>query len=202
MTTEKKRHHSVSELKYCDYFPNTIDKASADEWYRVFSETTPAIEQQKIVLFGKECNENRYVAYYASDKKDYKYSGTTRKNNGWPVEVSMLADIAGKVTGKTYCRALVNYYKDGSNSIGKHADLDGKNSSIASFSFYQDPTVKGLRSFCILDSKTDKLVSRIVLEHGSLFEMQDHFQQTYKHEVRKELKVKTGRVNVTLREAL
>lgn len=91
---------------------------------------------------------------------------------------------------------LLNYYEDGSQAIGWHADREeiGRTTPIASVS------LGAKRTFC-WRSKDDGTRDRatIELQTGSLTVMENCCQEKYLHSVPRQMKVTSGRINLTFR---
>ena len=93
---------------------------------------------------------------------------------------------------------LLNYYRDGADSMGWHRDREpelGKNPTIASIS------LGGIRRFVLQHSRQADM-TRLELrpEHGSLLLMRGATQQFWRHCVPKTRKVVAPRVNLTFRK--
>jgi alkylated DNA repair dioxygenase AlkB len=95
---------------------------------------------------------------------------------------------------------LINYYRDGSDSIAWHCDKDGAASTIASFSLGAErdflirarpprgqTSVKGLESH------------KLPLADGSLLLMLPGMQDKYHHSLPARKGLSRGRINVTFR---
>lgn len=91
---------------------------------------------------------------------------------------------------------VINWYMDGTNHIGAHADDENQlvpDSSIYSFSF-------GATRDFVVTSKRDKTFKLVLpLEHNACIVMGGSMQKYYKHAVPKRLRVKEPRINVTMR---
>jgi alkylated DNA repair dioxygenase AlkB len=98
-------------------------------------------------------------------------------------------------TGNCFNRTLVNYYRDGQDSVDWHADDErelGPEPIIASVSLGQE------RAF-LLRHKTTKERLKINLPHGSLMMMGPGIQEHWHHSVAKDKNVVGPRINFTFR---
>ena len=98
-------------------------------------------------------------------------------------------------TGNCFNRTLVNYYRDGQDSVDWHADDElelGPEPIIASVSLGQE------RAF-LLRHKTTKERLNINLPHGSLMMMGPGIQEHWHHSVAKDKNVVGPRINFTFR---
>lgn len=126
--------------------------------------------------------------------KSYRFSGINSdvKEIQNPYLIKLL-DWVNKHSGVEYNQILVNWYQDGNDYIGCHADDEKQLDDYPVCSF--GPT----RRFKI-HSKDEKYENEFLLGNNSMFIMGNGFQKTMKHSVPKELKVKDRRINVTFRK--
>jgi alkylated DNA repair dioxygenase AlkB len=190
------------------YMTNVIDNKTSAQYYESFKtlvlDTVKQFGQPKITVFNKQYEQPRVTAYYAVKEETFKYSGAVNISRGWPSILAELTVIGERLipSGRKLTRALVNYYRDGNDKVGKHSDNDAKKGYIISFSFYPaDACVarKFVISKRLANGKFEK-VEEILLEQGSVIRMDEGMQENYVHELTATQKVKTGRINVTLRE--
>jgi alkylated DNA repair dioxygenase AlkB len=154
------------------------------------------------MIYGKVCKENRLKAYFSADSKNYRYSGKESKSYGWPPLIQELVDKCQAMIPNTkFVRALINWYRDGSETVGKHRDKDGLKGCIASLSFYPRDSTTIERDFVITRDSDNALVLKQPLAQGSLFLMHEQMQELYQHALPPRKTIKAGRINVTLREA-
>jgi alkylated DNA repair dioxygenase AlkB len=154
-------------------------------------------EQHEITIFGKTMNQPRLTAFYGDNNKDYSYSGIRLKPTEWNEDLILIKSRIEKITNESFSTVLLNYYRDGRDSMGWHADDEkelGKNPVIASVSFgatrpfqLKHNTIKDLK-------KVD-----IELTHGSLLLMKGTTQHHWKHQIPKSAKPIEPRINLTFR---
>ena len=156
-----------------------------------------AWQQNEIKMFGKVYNEPRLTAWYGDQGLTYKYSGIQLKPTPW---TDHLDELKSKVNAAAYTEfnsALLNYYRDGQDSMGYHQDNEpelGLNPVIASLTF-------GASRIFQLKHITDKSIKRkdIPLKSGSLLIMAGATQHHWKHQIPK-TKIPIGpRLNITFR---
>ena len=99
--------------------------------------------------------------------------------------------------GQTFNSVLLNFYRDGADSMGWHRDQEpelGENPTIVSIS------LGGIRRFVLQHSQQADM-TRLELrpEHGSLLLMCGATQHFWRHCVPKTRKVVAPRVNLTFR---
>ncbi len=151
---------------------------------------------ETVIMFGKEITTKRKVAFYADKGIQYTYSQKTKQGLDWiPILNELKLDVE-KHTFQKYNACLLNYYHDGMEGMGWHADNEKEilpNSSIASLSLGAD------RKFSFKHKISKETVS-ILLENGSLLEMKGTLQSHWLHALPKTTKVLTPRINLTFRQ--
>jgi alkylated DNA repair dioxygenase AlkB len=153
-------------------------------------------KQEPIKIFGKPVMQPRLTAWYGDRGKVYSYSGITMQPLSWTSSLQFIKTTVEKKTGAVFNSALLNYYRDGKDSMGWHRDNEkelGTNPGIASVSLGASRIFK-LRYY------TDKTISRsIELSHGSLLLMKGPTQHYWEHQVAKTAKPVGARINITFR---
>ena len=184
----------VIEDGQLDYFPNFLDPQSANDLYAQILSELPFQENQ-IVMFGKQVKVPRLEAYFSLNGENYGYSGQTLINNPFPAFLEDLRQKIATITGMPYNALLINYYRDGQDSNGWHADNEkslGKNPSIASLSLGAE------RIFELRHLESNKKI-KLKLAHGSLLHMHGALQHHWKHQLPKVKDLKEARINLTFR---
>ena len=112
----------------------------------------------------------------------------------------MLRDRIDTVAGTRFNTVLLNWYRDGSDSMGYHADDEtslGRYPTIASASLGAE------RRFLIKPKHGNAQKKReLRLPGGSLLIMAGHFQAEWVHAIPVEKRVSEGRINLTFRQVL
>lgn len=137
----------------------------------------------------------RLTAFAADAGVVYRYSGVTHTGTGWALA---LADIRRRIerrTGGRFNGVLLNLYRDGRDSMGRHADAEpelGLNPLVASVS------LGAVRSFVLRhEASGEKRVFE--LTHGSLLLMGGTLQHHWTHELPKTGRPVGERINLTFR---
>ncbi|GAB5418515.1 MAG: alpha-ketoglutarate-dependent dioxygenase AlkB [Crocinitomicaceae bacterium] len=154
------------------------------------------LKQESIVLFGKQIAQPRLSALYGKPSTNYKYSGKLFHAIPWEGELKEMAQQCAQICNTDFNTGLFNYYRNGSDSMGLHADDEGElgmNPTIASVSF------GGTRKMVFRKRQSkEKIV--VPLYHGDLLIMKGALQHHWKHELPKEKKVEDARLNITFRQ--
>lgn len=157
-----------------------------------------AWQQNQIKMFGKVHNEPRLTAWYGNQGLSYKYSGIQLLPTPWTKLLRDLKSQVSEVAATQFNSALLNYYRDGQDSMGYHQDNEkelGQNPVIASLTF-------GAQRIFQLKHISDKSIQRkdIPLSSGSLLVMAGATQHHWKHQIPKSKKPLGPRLNITFRE--
>jgi alkylated DNA repair dioxygenase AlkB len=137
----------------------------------------------------------RLTAWYADPGLTYSYSGVTHHAVPWTAEllaVKVRAEVAAETTWNSL---LLNYYRDGRDSIGFHADDEselGANPVIGSISL-------GAKRRFVLKHPASGEKREFNLPHGSLLVMGGASQHHWRHGVPKTRKPVGARINLTFR---
>lgn len=183
------------------YFPKLLTRSQASKYYLILLKKAEW-EQDDLIVRGKAVKPPRKISSYGDEGIFYRYSGAKKVARKWLQELQELRDMVTQaiydyIKDREYFNfALLNYYENGKNYIGKHADSETdmvKNSVIASVSLGAE------RDFVLHHNFRDE--KKVVkLGHGSLLLMGGQCQTYYKHSVPKRLRVKEGRINITFRK--
>jgi len=172
------------------------DFFTAGESARIFEQLEAQISwRQDVMRFGRrEVLQPRLTAWYGDDGKTYVYSSIRNDPLPWtPVLLALKAKAEG-FAGSAFNSVLLNYYRDGGDSVGWHADNEpelGARPVIASLSF------GATRTFELRRRTTGKVV-KLPLTAGSILVMRGTTQHHWVHRVPKE-PGSAGRINLTFR---
>ncbi len=164
----------------------------------LYKEMQKSIEwaQYSIKMFGKTHMQPRLIAFQGDKGISYKYSGNRLEASPWTEEVQLLRKKLEEHSEVRFNSVLINYYRDGSDSMGWHSDDEkelGDSPVIASVSL-------GVTREIQFRKKGDKKEKRkILLETGSLLMMTGETQKYWQHQIGKKKGLIGGRINLTFR---
>jgi alkylated DNA repair dioxygenase AlkB len=177
------------------YFPDFLSKTEADSFFQELLQNIPW-QQDEITVYGKKHLQPRLTALYGNEGKPYSYSNIVMQPHHWTPPLQKIKSLVANVSETNFTSVLLNYYRDGRDSNGWHADNEkelGTNPIIASVSLGAERTFQ-------LKHNTDlSLKKTILLEHGSLLLMKGTTQHFWKHQVPKTTKHVESRINLTFR---
>jgi len=183
----------LAEGGIVDYDSVFLTKQEADTLLD-FLKQSVTWEQKFYNYYGKQVAQPRLTAWYANDPSmQYSYSGVTQVVQPWLPELLELKKKITAVSGAEYNSVLLNFYRDGTDSVGLHADNEkelGENPNIASISLGAVRTFQLVRGDSTIEYE---------LAHGSLLVMSGTTQRYWKHTIPKAYGLKEGRINLTFR---
>jgi alkylated DNA repair dioxygenase AlkB len=177
------------------YFPAFLSKEEADSLFLELLQNIPW-QQDEIIVYGKKHLQPRLTALFGNEGKPYTYSNIIMQPHYWTLTLQKIKSLVESVSETTFTTVLLNYYRDGNDSNGWHADNEkelGTNPIIASLSLGAERNFQLKHNF---DSTQKK---NIILENGSLLLMKGSTQHFWKHQVPKTAKPIGSRINMTFR---
>ena len=191
-----------------DGSPQHVPLAGADvRWYPGYLEphvaaahfealtTSLAWEQPTLVIAGRTHSIPRLQAWHGEPDAAYRYSGRRFEPQPFTPLLRDLNQRLGALCGAAFNSVLVNWYRDGRDSMGYHADDEpelGEAPVIASL------TLGGTRRFRFRPQGGGPGVG-LDLASGDLLVMAGATQRLYQHAVPKTARAVAGRVNLTFR---
>jgi len=168
-------------------------EASAAAFSALRAETPWRAEQIRIA--GRMIDVPRRTAWYGDPGATYVYSGLRNEPLPWTPLLEALRDAVTAAAGAPLNSVLLNWYRDGRDSMGWHADDEpelGKEPVIASLS------LGAPRRFVLRHAKKKGRATAFVLGDGALLVMTGRTQRFYRHAVPKE-EAAGERINLTFR---
>ena len=181
---------------------DTVDWRAAD-WRAVPPDSLDTIgfnhirwQQDSLKLYGKAIPLPRLTAWYGDPGAAYTYSGIKSEPNPWVDGLLRLKERIEALVGSTFNSVLLNWYRDGQDSLSWHADDEkelGPDPVIASANFGATRDFQLRRN----DDHDQKLT--LPLRHGTLLVMRGELQRHWRHAVPKRANVSGSRFNLTFR---
>ena len=158
---------------------------------RLLAET--AWRSESITLWGKQYLQPRLTAWHG--EAAYTYSGLRLEPLPFTPLQQEIRHAVEAASGRRFNSVLLNYYRDGRDSMGMHSDNEpelGPQPAIASVSF------GAARSF-VLQHKRTRQRLKVALSDGSLLLMAGQLQENWVHGINKVTRLIGPRVNLTFR---
>lgn len=176
-------------------YPALLSQEESEDLFTELSQTI-AWRQDWITIYGRSMPQPRLTAWYGDPGKSYTYSGITMMPTPWTVT---LLDLKAKVNAVSHVKfnsVLLNFYRDGNDSMGWHSDDEpelGQNPIIGSLS------LGGTRRFMLRHRFEKSLKHQLELTSGSFLLMQGKTQHYWQHQVPKTKRLVLPRINLTFR---
>ena len=177
------------ELYFMPRLPLALDSGAMLR--RLLDETDWRAEA--ITLWGKRMLQPRLSAWYGEAR--YRYSGMTLEPQPFTALQLEIKRAVEAACGHRFNSVLLNYYRDGQDSMGFHSDDEkelGRNPVIASVSFGAP------RTFILKHKRLPRTV-KLALGDGSLLVMAGALQHHWRHGINKDKSASGPRVNLTFR---
>lgn len=176
------------------FWPNWLSATDAD---KLLETAISAVDWRadSIKIVGKQIPLPRLQQWFGEPGTSYTYSNICLPAVSFPDFLERQRLAIEQQTGAVFNRALVNYYRDGSDSVDWHADDEpelGPEPLIASLSVGVE------RVFQLRHTLTKQRIS-ISLPHGSLLLMGAGVQSYWHHRIAKVKELNQPRVNFTFR---
>lgn len=185
-------HLPIDLLSYTRAF---IDNEEANELLKLLLQKVPW-QQHKEIIYDREVLTPRLSAWYGEKREK---DADQREALTWLPELHHLKERIERFTGEQFQGVLLNYYRDGRDSVSWHADRDtipGVKTAIASLSLGQE------RLFDFRHKQDHSKKYAILLEHGSLLFMKADLQKEWEHRIAKSGIPMRARINMTFRKVM
>ena len=180
---------------FLEYFPGLFSREEGERYLQKFIAETPW-KQSVQKMYDKEIVTPRLTAWFGDLGTDYSHPGRITNPLPWTPELLAIKEKVEPLCGTKFNSVLLNYYRDGSDSVAWHSDKEsilGKHPVVASVSFGQ------VRSFDIRSKADHSERYSVRLEHGSFLLMKSGLQEHWEHRIAKSVKPMRARVNLTFR---
>lgn len=194
------KREKMSSYSWLDigYLPENL--LAAENSYETLWNLHPD-NHHEVIMYGKPVPIPRFQQAYL---KDYSFSGSVSKVKKLPEEFIPYMSWANSLGYGEFNSFLVNWYQNGENYIGPHADNTSplvEDSPIVTITLCAPGEY---RKFRLRDIKTKKIVKDVLTPNGIVLIMGGKFQKEFKHEIVKlsgSAAEKVGsRISITLRQ--
>ena len=188
-------------------YPRLFSAAESDRYFNTLREEVDW-KSERIAMFGKSVALPRLTAWYGDPGMRYSYSGISSTPIDW---TPMLLDIKARVeevSMSTFNSVLLNYYRNGRDSVSWHSDDEpelGRDAVIGSVSFGSERPFQLRRRAALKASQppAERGQQRprltLSLASGSYLEMGAGMQQNWMHQLPKRPRLNDARINLTFR---
>jgi alkylated DNA repair dioxygenase AlkB len=177
-----------------EYHPGIFNNTESEHLMQQILVDTPW-KQPVTRLYEKEVITPRLMAWYG-DTNDEKLLARLPGVLPWNNPIKKIKDNILQLTDLKCNCVLLNYYRDGNDSVAWHSDKEhvpGRKTVVGSVSFGQ------VRAFDIRSKYNHSERYSIRLENGSFLLMKGGFQDDWEHRIAKSAKPMGARLNLTFR---
>lgn len=176
------------------YYPEFIPYAASRELCAelIASQTWPDNHYQ---VYGRQFQLPRLQTWHADPGIVYSYSNNLLVSREWLPQLQAIRELIRTKLGLSFNAVLMNYYRDGEDYVGWHADDDlemGADPLIVSIS------LGATRNFSYRHNESS-FEGALPLDSGSLVLMKPDFQHHWQHAVLADSRVTEPRINLTFR---
>ena len=154
------------------------------------------IEYPPIMVYGKQCRQNRSIGFFSDTSIGYFYSRQLCESKPLTNNLKLLLEKVNQRFQADFNGILVNKYLGGEDYIGKHSDDETGLDPVGVVSL----SYGAVRKFRIREKKSGKIVIDIPTLQYHLIHMGGDFQKEFTHEIPVEKKVKDVRYSFTFRK--
>jgi alkylated DNA repair dioxygenase AlkB len=152
-------------------------------------------------MFGRTVRVPRLIAWHGDPGCRYRYSGQTYEPAPWTPGLAQIRDRLVARTGITWNAVLANYYRDGNDSVGWHADDERELGPAKDDVAIASLSLGATRRF-VMRHRTSGDRRAFELTDGSLLVMRGRTQQHWRHALPKTAAAVAPRLNLTFRVIL
>jgi len=178
-------------------FPFAFTKRASDKYLTDLIDEI-SWQQDTLWIAGREIKVPRLQCWMGDRGSNYGYSGIRLEPKPWTDTILTIKERVESLTNEQFNSVLLNYYRDGQDSVSWHADDEkelGRHPIIASVSFGAH------RKFQFRPkAKDDKRRFQMELRHGSVLVMGNTLQNKWLHQLPKISGLKESRINLTFRK--
>ncbi len=150
--------------------------------------------RDSIRVFGERHPIPRLHQWYADGDRPYTWSGLEMRPLPWHPLLARIRGAVETATGRRFDSLLINYYRDGDDTVGWHADDEpGLGAMIASLSLGAE------RDFLLRPRAESKGSLSLSLSTGSLLIMAGETQANWQHSLPRRRRIRRPRLNLSFR---
>lgn len=178
------------------YVANAFTAREADRLFQSLLDAIPW-RTATLTIAGQKRPLPRLQCWMADQGRSYSYSGLKLSPHPWNPDVLRIKARLEQLCEHSFNSVLLNYYRDGSDSVSWHADDEtelGPNPIVASVSLGAERTLEFKPKFNLTTPK-----KQIVLGSGSILIMGKTIQNNWLHQIPKISGTIDPRISLTFR---
>ena len=155
------------------------------------------LRSDSFTIFGRTVRVPRLIAWHGDSGCRYRYSGQTYEPAPWTPGLARLRALLVARTGLPWNAVLANYYRDGNDSVGWHADDERELGPTRDDIAIASLSLGATRRFVMRHEDGER--REFALGDGSLLVMRGHTQRHWRHALPKTAAAVGPRLNLTFR---
>lgn len=159
------------------------------------------LREDRFRIFGRSVAVPRLVSWHGDPGCRYRYSGQTYEPQPWTPTLSRLRRALVERTELGWNAVLANYYRDGKDSVGWHADDERELGPVAGDIAIASLSLGAERRF-VMRRPGSRQRQTFTLGDGSLLLMRGQTQQHWQHSLPKTSRPVGPRLNLSFRIVL
>ncbi|WP_129714916.1 alpha-ketoglutarate-dependent dioxygenase AlkB [Pedobacter sp. SYP-B3415] len=182
--------------EFLAYRPAFLNEAKASQLLTSLRDTVNW-RQRRVKMYEKEVLTPRLTAWFGDPDIWGVIGDEHHPPDLWTDELAALRELVEPFAGISFNSVLLNFYRDGRDSVAWHSDNEtvmGSHPVIASLSLGQ------VRTFDIRRKADHQQKYSIRLESGSLLIMKSGLQEQWEHRIAKSTRIMGPRINLTFRQ--
>ena len=168
----------LGEGCWLEWWPDFLG-ARADDRLQDWVDELP-LRADRFSIFGRSVAVPRLVAWVGDPGCRYRYSGQTYEPAAWTPRLTRLRRLLSKRVGLAWNGVLANYYRDGRDSVGWHADDERELGPAPDDVAIASLSLGAVRRFR-MRPKCGEGGRELRLPHGSLLVMRGLTQRHWQH---------------------
>jgi alkylated DNA repair dioxygenase AlkB len=168
------------------------------DWMRALTAELP-LARERYRIAGREVDSPRLVAWLGDAEAGYVYSGVKHHPHPWTPRLTQLRALVQDACGLTFNAALANYYRDGADGMGWHADAEPEIGPSPEDRWIASVSLGAPRRFVLRHRRRRDDVRAFTLGDGALLVMRGTTQSHYRHCLAKTRRPVGPRLNLTFR---
>ena len=181
---------------WIDFWPHAASGHEA--WLERLVRELP-LSSENYRVAGRVVAAPRLVSWHGDPGTDYVYSGVRHQPAAWSAALAELRSLVEAESGLTFNSALANYYRDGADGMGWHADAEPEVGPSPDDRWIASLSLGAARRFVLRHTHRRDDRHEFDLGRGSLLIMRGTTQTHYRHAAPKTARPVGPRLNLTFR---
>ncbi len=181
---------------WLDFWPRAVPEHQA--WLERLRDELP-LGSETYRIAGRAVSAPRLVSWHGDTGTDYVYSGVRHMPEPWTPALAELRSIVEAESGLHFNSVLANFYRDGADRMGWHADAEPEVGPTPDDRWIASLSLGAPRRFLLRHRRDQSDRHELELGHGSLLVMRGTTQSHYRHAAPRTARPVGPRLNLTFR---